>query len=824
MAPVSSKTKLSLVPVILLGVLLTLGVALPFLIDLEKFKPQIQSAVGSTMNAEVDFKSIRLHAIPKLGITIKNLTLKNTDETFNGQTLLNAKEVFIATELWQLLRGKIVGELQITSPGIWFALKNQTNNLASLSRASKSTEEKSELNQTQPESAEPNPATADTLRERVLIKSIVVEEAAAQVTVDGKQLASISNLDLTIDNIGLDRDIKTRMMTKFAVSETGMNSGGVAKLDLTSRITSGDNTLFKELSLSGNLDFTEMTLNIKDLITKKAGHKLLLGFSGSATPQTLNLDRLDFQLLNISGVGKAAIANFSNLMTTANLAITSPDIASLSAMLPQHANLLQKASLDLQFELDGLLTDLAKTSARLDLKTDLTGSDIQTNVNMTSLYPAKGSIAVNSRKIDAGSLVKPILAAAPGQTSPDTRATGQNSENSSPETTPQQQPTTDLSLSKELQNTLKPHSLTLDIDLKSVTWDRLNATGIKIKSSFQNLILALSEFSLQTLGGTLNSSGKIDLAASPVAFTGTVDLKNVSASETIAVIAPTQRDTLTGNLSLGLTVTANGTTLETLNKTLNGQGNYTLSAFTLSGASTRGMVSEAFGGFVNSLATGKSADKAFASVDKFLKSPLGQKIPEDKKPKVADLKRNLENIKTVKIPDKYLGDKKSSASSGRLEINQGKIHIKSDTSSDLGQFKLNATTSLTGNISGTADLVISESEKSSLIKQSEYVTLLLDQNKSLNLPFKLGGTASNPKLTLVSHGLTERFERNASTKLEQEARKAAEDAGGKALKDALKKAGVSPEKEEAIKKGLESARKKLGPKAGEQLKNLFKKK
>lgn len=823
-----SKLKWILIPAVTLGLLLGAAIALPFLVDLEKFKPQIQAAVGSAVNADLDFKSIRLHAIPKLGITIKNAEIRNADPTFKGVPLFRTDELFLATEFWPLLKGKMEGELRIVNPAIELHLNGGTNNLASLAKAPEdagATPKAGENQSATPEApaAPLSGATISALRDRVLIKSIAITGAAASVKSNGKPLAKVSDLDFSIRNIGLDRDIDIALSTDLKAKEAGAVVGGAIKMNLTAKIESSADALFKRLAFNGNLDLKDLALNFQNALVKKPGQNIAMRIRGAASPSSLDVDELGFDILNIAGTGKLAVSDFKSLKTVFNMNIESPDVSSLAAMLPQHAKLLQKASLKVQAKVEGPLADLSALKADLGVESKLSGSDFNLSVTATSVLPAKARIKFSSQHIDLGALLKPFMPAAlPGEgaaatssTTPEKKAT----ESAAPAGLEK-----DFALSQELKDTIKPHVIDVDVAMNEIVWDRLAIKNLVVKAGLKDLEIALQQFSLLALGGSVIADGKLNLASSPVEFRGSFKLDGVSASDAIDVIAPAQKEALSGKLSLAMAVSARGTTRQTLSKTLNGKGSYSINDVKMRGAALRPLVAESFSGFVSGLTSGNTAENAFKNIAKFLDSPIGKRIPEDKKPKIDDLKKKIESIKVVRIPDKYAGEKKVATSSGQFEVNDGKIKITSDTSSDLGQFKLNAITTLEGNLDGDMEITLAETDKAALIKQSEYAALLLDKNKAMRLPFKLGGSVMSPKVTMQTELLTSNFEDNAAVRLEQEAKKALEDAARQAIKGALPALGIDKAKADEISKKTEDSRKKFESQAKDKLKGLFQKK
>lgn len=823
-----SKLKWILIPAVTLGLLLGAAIALPFLVDLEKFKPQIQAAVGSAVNADLDFKSIRLHAIPKLGFTIKNAEIRNTDPTFKGVPLFRTDELFLATEFWPLLKGKLEGELRIVNPAVEMHLNGGTNNLASLAKAPSdgtATPKAGENQAATPEApaAPLSGATISALRDRVLIKSITISGATASVKSNGKPLAKVSDLDFSIRNIGLDRDIDIALSTDLKAKEAGAIVGGAIKMNLTAKIESSADALFKRLAFNGNLDLKDLALNFQNALVKKPGQNIAMRIRGAASPSSLDVDELGFDILNIAGTGKLTVSDFKSLKTAFNMNIESPDVSSLGAMLPQHAKLLQKASLKVKAKVEGPLADLSALQADLGVESKLSGSDFNLAVTATSVLPAKAGIKFSSQHIDLGALLKPFLpptlpadgAAAASPATAEKKAT----ESAAPAGLEK-----DFALSQELKDTIKPHVVDVDVAMNEIVWDRLAIKNLVVKAGLKDLEIALQQFSLLALGGSVIADGKLNLASSPVEFRGSFKLDGASASEAIDVIAPAQKEALSGKLSLAMAVSARGTTRQTLSKTLSGKGSYSINDVKMRGAALRPLVAESFSGFVSGLTSGKTAEKAFKNIAKFLESPIGKRIPEDKKPKIDDLKKKIESIKVVRIPDKYAGEKKVATSSGQFEVNDGKIKITSDTSSDLGQFKLNAITSLEGNLDGDMEITLSETDKAALIKQSEYAALLLDKNKAMRLPFNLGGSVMSPKVSMQTALLTSNFEDNAAVRLEQEAKKALEDAARQAIKGALPALGIDKAKADEISKKTEDSRKKFESQAKDKLKGLFQKK
>jgi AsmA protein len=87
-------------------VLLLIVIVLPFVIDANRFRPQIESAADSALNRKVEIGSIRL-SIFSGGISVDNLAMSD-DPHFSNGPFLKAKSVAVSVELWPLLFSRAI--------------------------------------------------------------------------------------------------------------------------------------------------------------------------------------------------------------------------------------------------------------------------------------------------------------------------------------------------------------------------------------------------------------------------------------------------------------------------------------------------------------------------------------------------------------------------------------------------------------------------------------------------------------------------------------------------------------------------------------------
>src|SRR5437660_11529776 len=82
-------------------VLVLVAALLPFVIDANRFRPEIESSLNSALNRKVDIGNIRL-SILSGGVTVENISISD-DPSFNTGPFLKAKSLSVNLELLPLI-------------------------------------------------------------------------------------------------------------------------------------------------------------------------------------------------------------------------------------------------------------------------------------------------------------------------------------------------------------------------------------------------------------------------------------------------------------------------------------------------------------------------------------------------------------------------------------------------------------------------------------------------------------------------------------------------------------------------------------------------
>src|ERR1700686_3417500 len=102
----------------LLVALLLVALILPFVIDANRFRPEIESSLNTALNRKVDIGNIRL-SILSGGVTVENVSISD-DPSFNTGPFLKAKSLSVNLELLPLIfsRAIHVTGLTIDQPSV----------------------------------------------------------------------------------------------------------------------------------------------------------------------------------------------------------------------------------------------------------------------------------------------------------------------------------------------------------------------------------------------------------------------------------------------------------------------------------------------------------------------------------------------------------------------------------------------------------------------------------------------------------------------------------------------------------------------------------
>jgi AsmA protein len=845
---------------LVLASLLVLALIVPFLVDFSSFKPQIQSIIAENLNAKVDFESARLQLIPTIGIKVKGVVVENTDPVFKGTKLFAVESLLVDAQLFPLITGKVVGRVQIDAPEFTMAKSGLKNNVTALIKvtpkepvtdsAAKSTgkskddssaESKSEPKtieaSTPKQDAEAMAKTMATIKEKLLIEGIYINRANITIrdieTKESKEPVRVRDLNIAVTNIGLDRDIKIEIDTKIDVNEAGANVKGPISINNTVHVTMGGKGLEKA-TFGGKLSYDDLLIDYQDVFVKNAGIPLNVTFSGTFIPGDFILENLEFNLHNLKLEAKAHVVNFADPRLTADVKIANENLASLGDLLPKHKDLLVNGQLHLSAGANGLISSLGTLETKLDFDTKLAGTDLAVQLQTTGVLPFKGKLAVNSKRIDVDSLLGPFRSKPDGAPKADEKGAaepaaiveGTSPARTSPATTPTASsaatpPAKDFVLSDDQRKLIQGTDAEIRVDLKEIIYSKTKLTNFKIDLDQKNLVGSLKQFNIDGFGGKIGASGRVDLEASPVSFDGAFKLVEIHPEQVMVVAKPANKDLLVGRMNLDLTVKGKGSTVPTLNKTLNGHGTFRFLDGELHTKSIGAAMGEEFDKFLTTLSVSGAGQTFFDAAEKLLNSPLAKSLGKNP-PDLAKMKEQYQSTGKMKLADKSTANRSLKDVNGTIEVKDGKIYIVSSTTDSAGTMDFKSFVDLEMRLGGTSIFTASAATKEKLKSQSKYADLIFDDKNNLVVAMTLGGTVMDPKVTIGSDALRASFTSKAKILIEKEVKDAAETYLKSLMGGGAQKAAADKKVEEAKAKATEQVKNPENQKkAKDALKGLF---
>jgi AsmA protein len=251
----------------LLVALLLVALILPFVIDANRFRPEIESALNSALNRKVDIGNIRL-SIFSGGVTVENISISD-DPSFNKEPFLKAKSLSVNLELLPLIfsRAIHVTGLTIDEPSVTLLRSPAGNwNFSTLGAAPGQT---GKAEATAPAPPSSNSATSDLSVRTFSLKNgtLVVGNTGANARPHTYTQVAIKASDLSYT-------------TQFPFELTA-NTPGNGTIKLTGKAGPLNSQDAAATPLNASLEVKSLDLKATGFIDPSAGLAGLMDFTGN---------------------------------------------------------------------------------------------------------------------------------------------------------------------------------------------------------------------------------------------------------------------------------------------------------------------------------------------------------------------------------------------------------------------------------------------------------------------------------------------------------------------------------------------------------------
>jgi hypothetical protein len=294
-------------------------------------------------------------------------------------------------------------------------------------------------------------------------------------------------------------------------------------------------------------------------------------------------------------------------------------------------------------------------------------------------------------------------------------------------------------------------------------------TNIQLDASLKDTTARLANFGIDGFGGQIRASSDLNVGVTPLTFRGDFRLNNVQPELLMAAIKPEHKDLLKGRMTVQLAASGAGTTIPTLNRTLNGKGTFKFLEGEMNTPSIAALMQQKFDTFTKSIKTSGITKKAFDTAEKLSKAT--GKTPEA----LTKAKADLDNATQVDIAGKASTSKSLKDVGGTIEIINGKLHIATDINDEAGQMNVASIVALDMKLGGGARWTASPATKQRLLAKSRYSDVLFNDKGLLIINANLSGTVMDPDVTLIVDQLQANVEKKLATIADKELQKIAKE-------------------------------------------------
>ncbi|MBI4040589.1 MAG: AsmA family protein [Deltaproteobacteria bacterium] len=505
---------LGIVVVLVLGVV----ISLPFWIDMNAFKGKITETINHNIEGTFQVSSVSLR-----GLTIQahKMSLESKD-TFKHREILFVEDVRVKVSLFSLLMFHPRVTLELLSPKIDL-VKNQQGKLNVMS-----------LVKTAPKpDVVVQKSSKDSKTQRVLPAFLI----NAKVTLAVEQ-AQVQYIDEGTGSKTVIRDLNVKL---------------------------------KNVSLNDPIDF-DVAAVVAGGANAPAFFQGLVKAKGTAEVQTSAQKRIEkIQLNSQVGLGALEISlkgSISDLETLqANLEVSTPSVS--LAELRKSFGFLHPFAIQGTFEMAGKVKgplkkyDVCTVDLQSHLKLAMKETQLELTTNVSEvLNHLKATISLNANKVDLDELLSgpkmalggwiwmPVAVAAP--------------------VVSQQKDLLGNFRNNEILRGLKASGR---IAIQKLYFKKALFSKIDGQFELNQLTLVLSKLNLEAFKGTLQNSGKVDLAGEQPTYDFSTEIKTFELNEMLTMANPLLlKDVLIGKLDGDLKISGRGLLWPEMKRTLKGQG------------------------------------------------------------------------------------------------------------------------------------------------------------------------------------------------------------------------------------------------------------
>jgi uncharacterized protein involved in outer membrane biogenesis len=548
---------------------------IPMVVDVDKYRPQIVSAVDQNINGKVELGKLSLSLWGQVRVDVAGV--KVTD--LNNRVILSVNDAYLHIPLLPILTGSPEISLKMQSPDVnVFKDKGGKMNLMELTKSSAAPAPKGQPAATQAAPAEPAKVPTIVANARLgfelLNANVVYKDETTGLSSNLKNLNFVAK-DLSLSHpseIELWSDLDTTMGKTLSVKGPARFTG---KFNPT--VANGQLDHY-QLTATADLDSLEITM--PGTFEKKKGVAANADIALSGSAKEMHIEKFDVKFFNADIKSSGTISGLENPATAAvQYQVTSNEIelkpwTELVPMLKEYelggsAHLSaaiggQVSKLSYQAKLG--VKDLTAKSPKLKAEPVINGNMVVTTDQIESLLltmkapgndlTIKGKVLsftapqvtldVTSTGMDLDKLIVTPEKTAAAKTEANPAA-------GSGEVAKQPAKSQDMDAMLDPLRTnpiaLKTNA-TINVDMKMIQAQGVRIDNLQGKMTFRDLTAALDHFSLKVFDGAVKMTASSQLKPKQPVYHFTADVAGLDLAKAVSAEMAAFKNTVTGKLSM----------------------------------------------------------------------------------------------------------------------------------------------------------------------------------------------------------------------------------------------------------------------------------
>lgn len=553
-----------------LVVLLVIAITVPLFVNVDQYRPQIESQANQRINGKLTLGKLKLSLWGKFKINAESIRVN-----VNGfpQALLDTQRFHMEIPLMSVLSGrpKVIAVLDEPKIEVIKELDGKMNVMELLNKPQAA----EAVSPPQPGS----PPAAESAKVPAILAGATLgveinKGALHYLDKVSKSEYKVDGLDLEGKNLGLGStmDIKVRAPLSGKTPSFTFSGPVEAQADITP-VLSGSTV--KAAKGSFFFDATNLKVDMPGTFKKSEGMPLVLKAKLDGNEKETIVESLDLQFhdFHVFAKGRATMDPVTAKMEFSTEGLKLEKLRDFVPMLAEYAlkgSATARASLDLEGALfringdlkvnDGSVYPKAYLKAPLQFSAQATftenslsiakaafsapDSDILVTGNVRNFLAPTFSLAANGKSFNVDKTL--VLPGAPPA------AVGKDGKAPPPAPAPAPvDPKKDVNPMAELAKNpiLAKAEGTFNAEIGRVVVYGANLEKVSLRSSMKNMKLAVSNASLSTFGGQVKADGNFDLASPGLVFSTKGDVAGISGKEAFRQYFPKFQNTLDGTFN-----------------------------------------------------------------------------------------------------------------------------------------------------------------------------------------------------------------------------------------------------------------------------------